>query len=624
MRSPIRKFFAPYRHPDASFDPSVFSCWRSVCCVLILLLCFTAPCLGQTNETVNQMVIQGNHSIQSDQIQRLMITKAAGFFGPGKLNMAILRADVDAIEKFYQNSGFLDVRARFSRDASGKNRVNVRIMIDEGPRFIVKAIHITGAKSLSEKVIRKNLLSRVGLPYYRIFVAADRRYIQALSDRQALLDARVQVESIRSESDTSMTISFLIDEGAPIRVGKVQLRGLQKTQPFVILREIELHKGDLYDTSKLSRSQTRLFQTGLFRSVRMEPIRSDSTSSSRELLISVTELPGGEFSFGGGFASVEKFRGSFSLVHRNWLGRAITIGTNAQASLLTQQVDAGVTQPWLFKTRTTGTFRGFFLRQDRRSYVQKEFGASVLAIRELTRSFRSQTTYTIKTIAITSVSDSLRQTLQSASVADSLRSRREGSLTQQIIFDTRDDLLNPARGAFVQVQGSLASPWLGNSSANKNSTFTINGLFRKYFPIRRFPDFATSLSLSYVRALSNGVVPLDKRLLLGGDKSVRGFGIDQIGQPDGGILAISSQNEIRASLLGMVLAGFIDLGGISRSVGSFGLSDLQVGYGAGLRVNSPIGLIRGDVGFHQKGSTDSANAGLYARTFFYFGLGQAF
>lgn len=620
MRSPIRKFYAPYRHQDASFDSFVFSHWRSICLFLILLSCFTAPCLGQTNETVNQMVIQGNHSIQSDQIKRLMITKEAGFFGPGRLNMAILRADVDAIEKFYQNSGFLDVRARFSRDASGKNRVNVRIMIDEGPRFIVKAIRVIGAKSLSETVIRKSLLSRIGLPYYRIFVAADRRYIQALSDRQALLDAHVQVESVRSESDTSMTISFRIDEGAPIRVGKIQLRGLRKTYPFVILREIELREGDLYDTSKLSRSQTRLFQTGLFRSVRMEPIRSDSTSNSRELLISVTELPGGEFSFGGGFASVEKFRGSFSLVHRNWLGRSITVGTNAQASLLTQQIDAGVTQPWLFKTRTTGTFRGFFLRQDRRSYVQREFGASVLAIKELTRSFRSQTTYTIRTIAITSLSP----ILQVASPADSLRSRREGSLAQQVIFDTRDDLLNPARGAFVQVQGNLASPWLGSSSANKNSTVTLTGVFRKYIPIRRFPDFATSIALSYVRALNNGVVPVDKRFLLGGDKSVRGFGIDQIGLPLGGQLAISSQNEIRASVSGVVLAGFIDLGGVSSSVGSFKLSDLQIGYGAGLRVNSPIGLIRGDVGFHQKGPTDSANAGLYARTFFYFGLGQAF
>lgn len=620
MRSPIRKFCARYRPLDATFVQLVFSHWRGVCCVLIPLFCFAAPCLAQSTETVNQLVIQGNHSINSDQIQRLMITKAAGFFGPGKLNMAILRADVDAIEKFYQNSGFLDVRARFSRDAAGKNRVNVRITIDEGRRFIVKAIRITGAENLSESVIRKSLLSRVGLPYYRIFVAADRRYIQVLSDRQALLDAHVQVESVRSEADTSMTISFSIIEGAPIRVGKIQLRGLRKTRPFVVLREIELREGDLYDTSKLSRSQTRLFQTGLFRSVRMEPIRSEGATNSRELLISVTELPGGEFSFGGGFASVEKFRGSFSLVHRNWLGRAITIGTNAQASLLIQQVDAGVTQSWLFKTRTTGTFRGFFLRQDRRSYAQKEFGASILAIRELSRSFRSQTTYTIKIIAITSSSP----ILQGLSIADSLRSRREGSLAQQIIFDTRDDLLNPARGAFVQVQGNLASPWLGSSTANKNSTFTINSVFRKYVPIRRFPDFATSIALSYVRALSNGVVPLDRRLLLGGDKSLRGFGIDQIGQPFGGRLAISSQNEIRASLLGMVLAGFIDLGGISRSVGSFGLSDLQVGYGAGLRVNSPIGLIRGDVGFHQKGTADSPNAGLLDRTYFYFGLGQAF
>ena len=49
-----------------------------------------------------------------------------------------------------------------------------------------------------------------------------------------------------------------------------------------------------------------------------------------------------------------------------------------------------------------------------------------------------------------------------------------------------------------------------------------------------------------------------------------------------------------------------------------------MGLGGGLRVTSPIGLIRGDIGFHNKGDLDNQLTTLYDRIFFYFGLGQAF
>jgi outer membrane protein assembly complex protein YaeT len=595
-------------------------CW-GIGLGLALMMLVVYPAAGQNNPIVERIVVEGNTFIDSTRIQELMITRPAGFFRKHRLNRAVLRADIDAIESFYRNSGFLYVRVRESREASGQNRVTIRIAIDEGPRFMVKAVHILGVRHLAEADIRRSMLTRAGQPYYPLFVAADKRYIQTLADRNALLDARIRLDQVQSDADTAVTVTFLIDEGKPIRVGNIVVRGLQKTRPFVVLREMEIRSGDLFDNAKLARSQTRLFQTGLFRSIRMEPAQADSALATRDLLVSVTELPGGEFSFGGGIASVEKFRGSISVVHRNWLGRAILIGINGQASELIQQVEAGITQPWLFKTRTTGTLRGFFLRQDRRSHVKREIGTSIGFTRELSRAFRVHTTYTIKNVHISSLSDTL---IQSDSIADTLRSRREGSLTQLLLYDTRDDLLNPTVGFFGQIQGSMASPLLGSSSENRNSTFTINAVFQKYIPVKRFPDLAASLSLGYVRALSNGLIPIDKRLLLGGDRSVRGFGLYQIGFPEGGVLAISMQNEIRIPVPWVILVGFLDLGGVGKTVRSFGLDDMHVGFGGGLRVSSPLGLIRGDVGFHRKSDIDAPTAGLYDRTFFYFGLGQAF
>ncbi|MDP6054335.1 MAG: hypothetical protein QF879_18500, partial [Candidatus Latescibacteria bacterium] len=86
-------------------------------------------------------------------------------------------------------------------------------------------------------------------------------------------------------------------------------------------------------------------------------------------------------------------------------------------------------------------------------------------------------------VKILSLSDSLTHILQSGSVADSLRSRREGSLTQVILYDTRDDILSPSTGFLGQIQVNIASPLLGSSSQNKNSTLTLSALVRKYITI---------------------------------------------------------------------------------------------------------------------------------------------
>ncbi len=592
--------------------------------LLLTAMVFATPAFSQQTPIVERIAIEGNTTIADDRIRSLIETRTDGILRSGRLNNAIWRTDLDAVESFYHNSGFLDARVRSIRERLDPDRIALRVVIDEGPRYTVRQVNLNGLEYLSEPEIRQSLLTREGQVFYRLFTATDKRYIQSLADNEALLDVTVDTNIELHEEDQTVTVDFLVVEGHPIRVGAILVRGLEKTKQNVVVREIELEPGDLYDNAKIALSQTRLFLTGLFRSVRLSPLRSDTSSTVRDLVVDVTELPGGEVSFGAGFASAEQFRVSFSVAYRNLLGRGITIGTNGQISSLLQQVDLGITQPWLFRTRTTGTARAFFRREDRISHTERETGVSLAAIRELSRTFRAQLIYTLKNIKISALSDELSELLRSGTVADSLRSRREGSLTQVVVYDTRDDILNPTKGFYGQLQSSLASPALGSSTRNRNSILTFLTIVRKYFSIPNAPDLSTSFSFSYVKALDNNLIPLDRKLFIGGDRSVRGFSINQIGQPDGGLIAINAQNELRVPFSRVTVAFFVDWGGIGKTVGTLSIKDFLVGYGGGLRVNSPIGLIRGDIGFHGQSTIDKPNSDLYDRTFLYFGLGQAF
>ena len=597
--------------------------------LFLLAILYAFPTNAQQSHIVERIVVDGNASIAEDRILSLIETRTDSFLRPRfwqrrRINNATWRTDLSAIESFYRNSGFLDARVRSVREEIDTDRVALRIVIDEGPRYTVRVVNLNGFGYLSEDEVRQRLITREGQVFYRLSAATDKRNIQRLADRRALLDVVVDSNIVLHVEDHSVTVNFRVIEGHPVSVGAIQVRGLLKTHRNVVIRELEIQPGELYDNAKISLSQTRLFQTGLFRSVRLSPLRSDTSATVRDLVVEVTELPGGEVSFGAGFATAERFRGSFSVAYRNWLGRGITIGANGQISSLFQHVESGVTQPWLFRTRTTGILRAFFRREDRISHTEQEAGVSVAVNRELSRTYRSQLTYTLKNIEVSSLSDELAELLRSGSEVDSLRSRREGSLTGLVTYDTRDDILNPKTGFFGQFQSSVASPLLGSSTLNRSSILSVRAIARKYLSFPNAPDFSTAVSFAYVRALNENRVPLDSRLFIGGDRSVRGFGINRIGQPDGGLIAISAQHEMQVPFSRIDLAVFADWGGVGKTVGSFGFGDLLLGYGAGVRVNSPIGLIRGDVGFHNQSKIDPPNSRKYDRTFFYFGLGQAF
>jgi outer membrane translocation and assembly module TamA len=64
--------------------------------------------------------------------------------------------------------------------------------------------------------------------------------------------------------------------------------------------------------------------------------------------------------------------------------------------------------------------------------------------------------------------------------------------------------------------------------------------------------------------------------------------------------------------------GFVDLGNVYPTVGDMSLTDLQAGVGAGLRFNTPVGVIRLDLG--APANPRDFDPGVKV----YFGLGHAF
>jgi outer membrane translocation and assembly module TamA len=102
-------------------------------------------------------------------------------------------------------------------------------------------------------------------------------------------------------------------------------------------------------------------------------------------------------------------------------------------------------------------------------------------------------------------------------------------------------------------------------------------------------------------------LPASERFFAGGDTTVRGFGLDQLGStetldangfPRGGNSVLVLNAELRVPIWGdLGVAAFLDGGNVFRRMEDFGDGGLRGAAGFGVRYRSPIGPLRVDFGF---------------------------
>ncbi len=67
-------------------------------------------------------------------------------------------------------------------------------------------------------------------------------------------------------------LTFAISEGKPFKLGNIRVRGNDKTQDKVILRQFDLAPGDPYDSEAVRRGLQRLQGSDYFQTVRVTPV----------------------------------------------------------------------------------------------------------------------------------------------------------------------------------------------------------------------------------------------------------------------------------------------------------------------------------------------------------------
>jgi outer membrane translocation and assembly module TamA len=128
-------------------------------------------------------------------------------------------------------------------------------------------------------------------------------------------------------------------------------------------------------------------------------------------------------------------------------------------------------------------------------------------------------------------------------------------------------------------------------------------------------------------------LPASERFFAGGDTTVRGFALDQLGTPEtldqdgfalGGNALLILNAELRIPVRGSIgVVGFLDAGNVFSRTTEIELGELRSAAGFGVRYRSPVGPIRIDLGF-KLGRREVVPGVLETPTALHISLGQAF
>ena len=187
--------------------------------------------------------------------------------------------------------------------------------------------------------------------------------------------ASVRVEQENDPATGAKNLTYVNEEGQKVFVERIDIRGNDSTQDYVIRREFRLAEGDAYSTNKLRRSQQRIQSLGYFESVDIAP-RQGSTADRLIIDVDVLESIMNQFNFGGTISTQAGLIGNLGVTFGNLGGRGQSLSVQGSGSQTTQDLSLSFSEPWLYD-REIPASASLFYNQDQDAndpYNARSFG----------------------------------------------------------------------------------------------------------------------------------------------------------------------------------------------------------------------------------------------------------
>jgi outer membrane protein insertion porin family len=446
----------------------------------------------------------------------------------------------------------------------------------------------------------RELRLRAGQPYRIRDLAADRTALLGAWRDAGYPTVGVTPEVSFSEGGGEARVRLRVEPGARADVGQIVVAGLRRTKDEVIRRELLVREGQPLGQQELLESQRRLAALGIFERTDVTVLDPENPGP-RDLVVSAHEAPAMTLAYGLGYGERDRLRGSVEATRRNLFGMDRALTAFIRGSFKGSRFLLSYREPWLFGRRTNLFVTGFWEEEDRVSFDYNRVGAVVQVARPLERHHLNLIgRWAHQATNVFHISVPIEE------IDRQFRTYTLSGPSASLVFETRDDPLEPRRGSFLGSDLSLSLPVLGAARFAK-------GFFQvaTYEQLNSRTVVALAARLGLARTYGVGeplAIPLPERFFLGGAYGLRGYAEDSVGPrapsedgtlfSTGGNALVYAGAELRFDAgRAFSVAAFAEAGGIYLFIGDIDLGQLRYTAGLGLRYKTAFGPLRIDWGY---------------------------
>ena len=571
--------------------------------------------------------VKGNRAISSGDIKDVLLTKPKSIFHlrfSAPLSRENLEEDVKRIEELYKERGYLDVVVGQPEVELEKNSCYkvVYKIVKEGKPYRFGKIEFVGNRLFSSKdFLKLEKKVRPGKRFnQKLIDELARKIIRKYGELGFIFANAVPEVKIHPETHTADVI-FHIYEGERAYVRWIRIKGNISTRDRTIRRELDLYETGIFNTVRLERSIRRLFNTGYFENVDVKPKVVEGTNKV-DVDVNVKERLTGVFSVGAGYSSVSKLVGMLSVSKGNLFGTGDSGSVNLQFGSKVLDFYINYNHRWWLDKPQTLSLSLYNSRYEYFTYTSKKTGFSTLVSRRLWEDWKVGIGYLIERDKITDIDEDAPDIVKEEEGTETI-----GMVTGFISRDLRDNRFLPHKGDYFKVTTQVAGNFLGGDK----DFYKVIGEYAYYF---NFNDLPIDIELPFIASIHAKIgyadafgdtsrLPIDYRFYVGGDTTVRGFKWgeagpkDKNGDPEGANRELIFNFELGYDVNRMLrLIGFLDIGGGWWD--EYKLGDMRKSAGVGLRVLTPMGPIRLDVGWKLDRRTGESSSE------WHFGMGSYF
>ncbi|MBQ9245856.1 BamA/TamA family outer membrane protein [bacterium] len=557
---------------------------------------------------ITKIEFEGNHLVNSEDIINVMNLRVGDTYSKDSVQ--------ESLKAIYK-TGYFSEKMKAIPIPNDEDSLTLRIYLEEN--IPITGFAVSGNTVVSSGEILSILNQLEGQPQNLKTLSDAVANIEDLYASKGYVLARVS----DMQDDPDGCVNIEVNEG---KINSIAFEGNKKTKDFVIERNILSSPGSVYNEDTLKADLMRLYSTQAFKDVNRKIEESKENPGTYDVTIVLEEQRTGTISLGGGLDTATGLFGQAGFVENNFLGNGQRVGINFMAGTGVIMSDSSTldhanlqAEVSFFEPRLRGTDNSLLVKafgRDFGSYqvplaIERRYGGDVVLSRpfktykNLTGSIKLGGEYVkVKEGDSKKIAKLYNQhNIPISKRSEQLQGGTYFSLGPSLIYDTRDNMLNPRNGVLATLR----------LSENLNVTdfdythATVSAGIKKYFPVMKKSSFALTARAA---GKIHGDMPEVMAYSLGGPYTVRGYRMSSIGTGEGYMLGSAELttpfffvdriqkaqflDNIKLSLF--VDAGHLYNGSITNKI--YNRPEYGIAAGAGIKLFIPgVGPLSIDYGY---------------------------